>query len=153
MEAMRTRPTEANLKPDFTILPHSKRISPASTDLSNFASAMAFLCRCASVINQLELSTFARVRKPRTIGSVVVGSTWDKLVNIRKDSESKGVADRERWLRTTEPPKKSGSCVVIGMRNVPNGLQLCCLNSCLRRVANNFRVRFANIPLNFKFTN
>jgi hypothetical protein len=75
MEAIRTRPTEANLNPGFTILPHSNLISPASTDFSNFASAVAFFCRCASVINKLELSTFARVRKPSTIGSVVVGST------------------------------------------------------------------------------
>lgn len=133
---MKIRPTEAILKANLMNLPHSNLNSFALTPFSNLASATAFLCRFAFVINQLELSTFARVRQPRMIGSMLVRSTPDKLVNIRKDSNSKGVGGCERWPRTKEPPTKSGSCVITGRRYVLNGRQLCSLSSCLRRTAN-----------------
>lgn len=132
MAARITRPIEATLRTDLITLLPSKWMLPclaaSSRDLLYFSSAAALSRLCVSVRNQLEDSTFASVRKPRTMGRVVVGSAWDRLLNVRKDSESNGVGDCERWPKTTEETKNKGSCVTTGTTDVSRGRQLCCLN-------------------------
>ncbi len=124
---------ESPLNPVLMILRGWIRIfPPAAIRLASSTSDNRCCSRSAAFIIQLPDSTLAMVKKPSTIGKVIVGSGCAKLVKVKNDSESKGVGVWESWFSTIVNPTKKGSCDNGGMSMDGRGLHLYNLKSSFR---------------------
>ena len=130
------RPTETNLRTDLIIFWGSRTVSPFATRCSFHCWTFFSRSSWASVINQRELSTFAKVTNPSAMGNVPVGSACVRVDNVKNDSESKGVGACDRCDKRTENPTKTGSWVTRGINIVTSGRHRYCAKSFFFRLVN-----------------
>ena len=132
--AIMMRTMESPRKIFLRTLPGCNRGFPPSK--MRFLSAWFAFRTCSlstAFRTQLPDSTFAMVRSPKITGSVMVGSGWVRVDNVKKLSESNGVGSTESLNKTTVKPTKKGSWVNGGIMIEGNGLHLYCLKSSFRR--------------------
>lgn len=132
--AIMMRTMESPCKAVLMTLPGCNRgFPPSRMRFLSSSFAFRFCSLSAAFRTQLPDSTFAMDSNPKITGSVMVGSAWARVDNVKKLSESNGVGCSESLAKTTVKVTKTGSWANGGISIERNGLHLYSLKSSFRR--------------------
>lgn len=109
MAAIKIRPTEKNRIDVCMIFLGSSTVCPFARFSAVHCDTFRSRSNASALMKNREDSTFANVIRPRTMGSVSVGSECDREVRVRKDSESKTLGCCDNLEKTMEVPINKGS--------------------------------------------